>query len=754
MSRDEISREAGSRDHTSEDRASQDQRALSDALRQLGSLMEREADEAEGVAAESCATVSAARLVADAMGIDLSRLPAATSEVDLGELCEANHVRCRRVALVDDWWRQDAGPLVARFRADGEKENSETAGGASAGGASAGIVALLPDGPGRYRLVDPARKHEAAPRVDAELASRLEDHGWVLYRPLPDRPLTWVDLVRAGWRGRGRDFGLLALAGLVSGVLALAVPVVTGALVDQAIIPSDRAMLGQMVAALVVAAAAAVLFQVVHGLTLLRLTSRIDGDLQAALWDRLLSLPVSFYRRFTVGDMGARAMGLERIRNLLTGDVTSAVLSAVAALASWGILFYYSPPMALLATGLAVILVLVTVTVSTLQLRHQRRVQHIRGKLASLMYALLGGIEKLRIGQAESRAFSTWAHRFAEQRRHSVAAQRLANGQAVFTTIYGVVGTLAIFFMVLKTRGAGMSVGEFLAFHAAFGQFQSAIFGVVAIVPTVLDFVPTYERIRPILDTVPEVEAGRRDPGTLRGALELRNVSFRYTEDGPWVLDGVSLRIEPGEMVALVGPSGSGKSSSLRLLLGFEKPQDGNVLVDGVDLASLDQHLVRRQLGVVLQDHQPMAGDIFRNIVGGRPLSMEQAWDAARKVGLDQEIDQLPMGMFTFVNQRGVTLSGGQRQRLLLARAIVHKPRALLLDEATSALDNRTQKLVIESLESLSVTRLVIAHRLSTIRHADRIYVLEKGRVVEEGRFEELMAAEGLFARMAARQQV
>lgn len=720
-------------------RASQDERALSSALEELGGLLDRPRSvipkPAGTLPSRVRSMVTACRWVAERQGIRLDRLPTALDDAfDLGELCEVNHIRSRRVALQDDWWRQDAGPLVGRLKAENR------------------LVALLPQSRGSYRLLDP--ETDASPRVDAAQAERLEDHGWTLYRPLPGHPLNAWHLARVGWRGLGKDFMMLGTASIATGLLALVVPVVTGLLVDRAILPADRPLLLQMVLGLVVAACAAALFQVVHSLALLRLKSRLDGELQAALWDRLLSLPVHFFRRYTVGDMGSRAMGLERIRNLLTGDVTSAILSLIAAGASWAILFFYSPPMAWVATLLAVGLVCVTATVSVFQLRHQRELQRVRGRLASLMYALLGGIEKLRIGQAESRAFSTWARRFAEQRHHAVAAQRLANGQAVFTAVYGVAGTLAIFYMVLSALDAGMTVGQFLAFHAAFGQFQSAVFGVVSIVPTLLDFVPTYERVRPILNEVPESDTGRRDPGRLEGRLELKDVCFRYHEDGPWILDQVSMRIEPGEMVALVGPSGSGKSSCLRLLLGFEQPAQGSVLVDGVELVHLDQHLFRRQLGVVLQNHQPMAGDIFRNIVGGRPFSMEQAWEAARKVGLDEEIDRLPMGMFTFVNQRGVTLSGGQRQRLLLARAIVHHPRALLLDEATSALDNRTQELVIHSLEELQVTRLVIAHRLSTVRRADRIYVLDQGKVVEQGTFDELIQFDGLFRRMAERQRI
>jgi ATP-binding cassette subfamily C protein len=214
----------------------------------------------------------------------------------------------------------------------------------------------------------------------------------------------------------------------------------------------------------------------------------------------------------------------------------------------------------------------------------------------------------------------------------------------------------------------------------------------------------------------------------------------------------VSLQCRPGEFVALVGPSGSGKSTLLRLLLGFEAPEAGAIRYDRRDLAALDARAVRRQIGTMLQNGRLLAGDIFTNIVGASTLTLEDAWAAARLAGLDEDIRQLPMGMHTVLSDGASTLSGGQRQRLLIARAIVHKPRLLFFDEATSALDNRTQEIVGESLERLAVTRLVIAHRLSTIQKADRIYVLERGRIVESGTYRELMQRRGVFAALARRQ--
>jgi ABC-type bacteriocin/lantibiotic exporter with double-glycine peptidase domain len=252
--------------------------------------------------------------------------------------------------------------------------------------------------------------------------------------------------------------------------------------------------------------------------------------------------------------------------------------------------------------------------------------------------------------------------------------------------------------------------------------------------------------------TAPEARAERTDPGVLSGDIEINQVSFRYKADGPLALNDVSLRVRPGEFVAIVGPSGSGKSSLFRLLLGFETPEAGSVYYNGQDLTKLDVQAVRRQIGVVLQEARLMPGSIYQNIIGTLDLTLEDAWEAARMSGLDEDTRQMPMGMHTVITAGGATLSGGQRQRLMIARAVVAKPRLMLFDEATSALDNRTQETVSKNLEVLHTTRIVIAHRLSTIRRADRVYVLVGGRLAQSGAYAELLNQRGPFADLVKRQ--
>jgi ATP-binding cassette subfamily C protein len=687
----------------------------------------------------------ACRLVGAAQGLTI-RAPAEEGRTEsrgavrgrlFDRICAASRVHVRRVLLREDWWRRDNGPLLA-FRLLDEKGETRTA------------VALLPTARTTYEMVDPTDGSRRP--VDAGLALRLAGDAYMFYSPLPERPLGLRDLLKMALGGRRGDLSTLLGMGIAGGILGLLVPLATAAIFGSIIPSSNRSQLFEMSLALTVSALAAAAFQVTRSIAVLRLGGKFDGSVQAAVWDRLLSLPVAFFRSYTVGDLASRSMGIDAIRDLLTGNVLTSLLAAVFSVFSFAILFAYSPRLALVATALVAFLLAVTAALVYLQLRKQRQLLHLEGRIASLLFGLINAVGKLRVAGAERRAYALWAERFAEQRRRAIEAQRFANLQTAFNATYSVLTLLAIFGMAGLSAAEGLSTSDFLAFNAAFGQFQAAALSMIALLSTVLTLVPIYERLQPILQAVPEVDSTKADAGDLAGDVELGHVSFRYKEDGPLILDDVSLRARPGEFIALVGPSGSGKSTCLRLLLGFEQPAAGSIYFDGQDLPSLDIHSVRRQIGVVLQNGRPMVGSLYSNIVGEGDLGIDAAWEAARMAGLEEDIRAMPMGMHTVVSEGAGTFSGGQRQRLLIARALVNRPRILLFDEATSALDNRTQEIVSQSLERLKATRIVVAHRLSTILRADRIYVMKAGRVVEQGTYEELLRQGGLFARLVERQ--
>jgi ABC-type bacteriocin/lantibiotic exporter with double-glycine peptidase domain len=294
-----------------------------------------------------------------------------------------------------------------------------------------------------------------------------------------------------------------------------------------------------------------------------------------------------------------------------------------------------------------------------------------------------------------------------------------------------------------------------MAFASAYGMVAAAQAMLAGVALAFASVKPMFDMTKPILEAEPEVAVGKKVISKLSGSIEINNISFRYREDMPLILDDVSLKIRPGQYIAIVGPSGCGKSTLLRLLLGFEKPGKGAVYYDGKDIHSIDLKALRKQIGCVIQNGKLMSGDIFSNITVSAPLlTLDEAWEAAEMAGVADDIRAMPMNMHTIVAEGGAGVSGGQRQRLLIARAIAPKPKVLMLDEATSALDNITQKHVSDSLNALKCTRIVIAHRLSTIRQCNRIVFLDKGKIVEDGAYDELIALNGQFAELVKRQQL
>jgi ATP-binding cassette subfamily C protein len=724
-------------------RSEADRSAMSRAVSELASTMDVGPSDSAPAGADGDALLASCRLVARAQGMTvvepLESGPIGSSMDGLNAIARASRFRVRRIALRDDWWLRDNGALLA-FLEEG------------------GPVALLQQGANRYSKVDPAAGTRVT--VTADVAESLASFGYMLYRPFPSEVMTALKLLKFGLRaGPLRDGVTVITMGIVTGLLALFTPIATGVIFDDIIPSAERVQLAQLIMALAVMAVASGLFRLTRGLAMLRLESKMGAAVQAGVWDRLLKLPAPFFREYLAGDLARRSLGIDTIRRLLTGATLSSLLSGVFSIFSFALLFYYSSKLALVATGLVLIAAGATALASLRGLRYERALQEVAGKIEGLVLQFITGISKLRVAGAEARAFSVWAREFTQQKRLAYKASRVENVLGVFNSVFPVIASMTIFATLalstakaLESGGTPLSTGSFLAFNAAFGQFMAAALEVNSVLVSLLLIIPIYERAKPILESLPEVDIGRSDPGELNGEIEVNKACFRYHDEGPLVLDNVSLRVNPGEFAAIVGPSGAGKSSLFRLLLGFETAESGSVYYDGQDLTSLDVQAVRRQIGVVMQNAQVLPGSIFENIVGSAPLSLDDATSAAQMAGLDQDIEQMPMGMHTFIPEGGSTLSGGQRQRLLIARAVVGRPRVLLFDEATSALDNRTQAHVSESLERLKTTRVVIAHRLSTVVNADRIYVMEQGKIVQAGTYGELMAQEGPFAELASRQ--
>ncbi len=682
--------------------------------------------------------VAAMAAVGRAIGLSVEPHPMANSFPTLllriQATARASRCRIRQVSLAPGWWRQENGPLLAFAAEDGSP------------------VALVP-ATGGYRIEDPAGRLSG--RIDAGFAARLAPTAYALYRAFPDTTITWRHIAAFALRDNLPDTALILTMGALVGFLGLATPFATQLIFDYAIPGGLSDQLWQLGAGMLVAALGTAAFSLAQGFLLLRVETKADRNVQSAVIDRLLRLPAPFFRRYSVGDLANRSMSVDAIRQIISGIGVTTLLGTVSSLFNFFILFRHGLQLSILAVVLGLTATLVTITVNLWSLRFARESENLEGAISGLVNQLIAGMAKLRVTGSAAPAFAVWAEKFAEKTRLRLRLSRVQNVLTVFNVAFSPTCTLLIFwfaFQRLEEPGSGFTTGDFLAFNSAFGAFLGAMMAFSGATIQAIMVIPLYERAGPILRELPESGAAQSWPGELTGDIDLRHVTFRYASDGPAVLEDINLTIKPGEFVAVVGPSGGGKSTLLRLLLGFEQPESGTIYFNGQVLETLDRIEVRRQIGVVLQSSRPLSGDIFGNIASNSGATLPQAWAAAELAGFAADIRAMPMGMHTIVSEEGGGLSGGQRQRLMIARAVVSNPRILFFDEATSALDNETQAHVAEGLTKLKATRLVIAHRLSTIAGADRVIVIRGGRIVEEGTFQALMEKRGFFFELANRQ--
>ncbi|MDE3001161.1 MAG: NHLP bacteriocin export ABC transporter permease/ATPase subunit [Gemmatimonadota bacterium] len=688
---------------------------------------------------------TAAAMVASSCGASLeiqsTSGEAQTSVGAVEGIARRSGIRTRWISLEPGWWRQDGPSLVGFTAGDGGTDRP---------------LALISDNRGTYRAVDPVTSTSFV--VDENNAGGIAPGGLAFYAPLPERIETGRSVLRFSLHRQGRDLRTVLLVGILGGMASLLTPILTGEMLVRIIPRAEMSLWSIALIALLLAAFGNAVFEIVRGISLLRIEGRVDERLQSAIWSRLISLRAPFFRDFTVGDLENRANGISEIRRIISFAAVGAAMGGIFSVFNLALLFYYSWSLALYVCGMLFVLVGATWLLARGQLRHYRDVFRLQGAINGFVFQLITGLAKLRVANSETFALARWARRFAEQKQAAFSALKWTAGQYVVIGMFHPLALIVIFesvqHAVLDENGSAIGLAGFLSFNAAFGQLTGAVIALTSAVATVIAVIPLLERARPIFDGTPETADGRIELRDVKGELEFSSVNFRYGPEASKAIDSVSFRIRQGDYVAFVGPSGCGKSTLYRLLLGFEKPESGTVFLDGNDLSSLDLTSLRRRMGVVLQNGQIVAGNIFENIAGMSPLSDEEAWASARAAALEDDIRAMPMGMHTVLPEGGVGLSAGQKQRLLIARAFARKPRILLFDEATSALDNRAQAVVQASLKGLGVTRVVIAHRLSSIRDVDRIYVLDAGRIVESGSYRQLIERNGVFAALARRQTV
>jgi len=642
-------------------------------------------------------------------------------------------IMTRDVKLEEGWYRDAFGPMLGFMKEDGT------------------AVALLPRQMGGYWFRDPGTGKKVS--VNRHTAQLLSDDALCFYRPLPMKQLGIADLLKY-LKGciSGGDLAWIALATLAVTLVGFIEPRLSAGMTGPVLKSHNVSLLVGTALFLLSSALANLLIGAARGLLMERISTKTQLAVESSVMMRVLSLPVSFFRRFSSGELSNRAGSVGSLCDMLLDNILSTGLTSLASLLYIFQIFAFAPALVVPSVLIVLATFALSVATSLAQVRISRKKMLLTAKESGMSYALVSGIQKIRLSGAEKRAFARWAGLYAENAELEYNPPMFLKLNGVFTKAISLVGTIVLYYLAVKT---GVKPHEYYGFSAAYGELMGAFTALAGIAVSVAAIKPVLEMAEPILKAEPEVSADKAPVNQVSGSIELSHVSFRYEDNSPWVLQNLSLKIHAGEYVAVVGRTGCGKSTLVRLLLGFEKPQKGAVYYDGRDLDTIDPRSLRRRMGVVTQDGQLFQGDIFANITISAPwLTLEEAWAAAEIAGIADDIRDMPMGMQTMISEGQGGVSGGQKQRIMIARAVAPKPKILIFDEATSALDNVTQKQVSDALDSLKCTRIVIAHRLSTIKNCDRILVMDGGRIVEHGTYKELIDKNGMFADLVARQRL
>lgn len=646
-------------------------------------------------------------------------------------MCRPSGTMFRAIRLERNWYKQAFGAILGRL------DTGEA-------------VALLPKGIGGYRYIDPQTGKEV--KLNAGVDSHLQREAFLFYRALPARKLKVGDLVKFIFKTFDKnDYLAVAIAATAVTLIGL-LPAWANSIAFRLVVPSEQTSLILPIGMLLLGVAlSSALINASRNLVMSRVSTKLRVGVEAASFARMLSLSTPFFKQYEPGDLSSRVSRLtvlsDTIVHLVMGSAMSVLLSLLYVLQ----IAAYAPSLAIPSLLVVLLQAGITVVVTQATARYEYKAMDTSSKLSGVETAMLKGIQKIKLAGAEDRAFAKWAHGYSEYARANYnRPKRLLVLPALLPAV-GMLGTLVVYFLAGTHN---MTISDYMAFTVSYGQMTGAVMALAGMTAQVSQIKPMIDMVKPVLEASPEVTEDKVSVGDLAGSIEASHLAFRYEENAPYVLEDVSFKIRAGEYVAIVGKSGCGKSTIMRLLLGFETPERGSIFYGPYDLSKVDPRSVRRSIGVVTQDGQLFMGDLFSNITVASPLAtLDDAWAAAEIAGIADDIRAMPMGMQTIVTEGGGGISGGQRQRIMIARAICGHKKILMLDEATSALDNVTQKSVADALESLNCTRIVIAHRLSTIRHCDRIMVVDGGRIAEQGTYDELIQQGGLFAQLVQRQR-
>ena len=707
-----------------------EQEAFESALERIGASV-------TGERARDLAEMDVPRYLDEAVGaifeyfhLTPTKVSSAYTDQDkrLDALLHPQGIMRRRVRLVGKWYRSAVGAML------GFLENGTP-------------VALLPHGVAGYCFVDPVSGQRV--QITKENAHCVKKDAFCLYRPLPHGKLEVRDIARFAFAVLDiDDYLMLVFVSVLAAVIGL-LPAWANNVVFENVIPYGNANQVLPIAGLLFGAAfSQATINMSRSLIIARLGSKLDASTLAAVMARVLLLPPDFFIKEQPGELASRVLSISTLAQLLVNVVFTTGLSLVISLVYVVQIFFLAPPLVWPAIAVIAANIILAIASTWANERYNCRQLENNANLAGLFAGLLAGIGKIKLSGAERRAFTRWAENYAQVASDAYDRPLLLKASYVLVTAVSLIGVMLFYFIAASAK---VTVADYMSFNVAYGVVSGAIMAFASVSNQIASIRPTMQLVMPLLEREPESHGGEQLVESISGAVELTNVTYRYGVDSPAVIDKLSLSIRPGEHVAIVGRTGSGKTTLVRLLLGFARPDQGGVYYDGRDLAALDVRSLRRQIGVVLQDGKLVPGTIYENITLASAMpTMDDAWKAAEIAGIAQDIRNMPMGMKTRICEGSSNISVGQRQRLLIARAIADNPKLLVFDEAMSSLDAKMQRQVMESLSTLDCTRIVVAHRLSTVRSCDRVLVLEDGHIVEDGTFDELMADNGPFADFVA----
>jgi len=654
-------------------------------------------------------------------------------EEQLNYLLSTSGIMHREVKLDRGWHKDGMGAMIGELEEDGT------------------VIAILLNSAGKYYYTDPHTGKKV--RVTALNEKKIGGRAFVFYQPFPQRAITLKDLISymitrlTVW-----DIVSFLITALLITLVGLLIPKLNLVLFGQVVEYGSHQLLYAVISFMVAATVVTVLIQGMNNLILNRLKTKMDVNVQAATMMRILSMPADFFKNYSSGELNTYLTYLNYLCTMLVESVFSIGVTGVFSLVYLFQIATFSRALVFPSLCITLTTLAFSVIAALRRMSVSRKEMELSAKESGLVFSLLNGIQKIRLSGSEKRAFTRWGKIFAERSYVTNYPPTIVQYNAVLVNAIGLLGTIVLYYTSVKNS---VTAAEYYAFTSSYSYVSTAFSALAGMALSVATVRPILQIVKPLMDATPEVLEGKEIVTSLSGSVELSHVSFRYEEDGPLILDDLSLNIKPRQYVAICGRTGCGKSTLIRLMLGFETPLKGAIYYDRKDMNSLDVRSLRKKIGIVLQDGKLFSGSLFENISISAPnLTLDEAWDAADVAGLTEVIENMPMGMNTLLQEGGGGISGGQRQRVMIARAVAPKPKILILDEATSALDNITQKHVAEALDAMNCTRIVIAHRLSTIRHCDRILVLDKGKIAEDGNYEQLIAKNGIFAELVARQRI